>query len=345
MGLLSTASRSRRTTLACLLLVATTAGCLLVDALVQQEPAFAFSHRIHVEDEGLDCGDCHVAWEDSDDPGMPVPAQCALCHEELDAEKPPTRQVAALFEGKRFRAARAGALGDEIVFSHMSHATRAESCTTCHAGVAGNEGLTEELRPQLATSMNACLACHARERGPELTDCAACHREIRADVAPASHQANWPLYHGSVVRAGVDEAARCDLCHAESSCTTCHMAELPANHTNYWRRRGHGIVASMERDRCDTCHQPDSCDRCHRETEPLNHTGMWGAPLDRHCLACHEPLRDGGCVVCHAGTPSHDSATPLPSDHLPAMNCRMCHGNGQPLPHVDNGQACTTCHR
>jgi hypothetical protein len=38
-------------------------------------------------------------------------------------------------------------------------------------------------------------------------------------------------------------------------------------------------------------------------------------------------------------------ATPLPPDHNAGMNCRMCHGNGQPLPHVDNGQQCTSCHQ
>jgi hypothetical protein len=27
------------------------------------------------------------------------------------------------------------------------------------------------------------------------------------------------------------------------------------------------------------------------------------------------------------------------------MNCRMCHGHGQPLNHADNGTECTSCHR
>jgi hypothetical protein len=55
-------------------------------------------------------------------------------------------------------------------------------------------------------------------------------------------------------------------------------------------------------------------------------------------------LSSTSCGVCHKGTPSHALATPLPPDHVPGMNCRMCHGNGQPLPHVDNGDSCTLCH-
>jgi hypothetical protein len=101
----------------------------------------------------------------------------------------------------------------------------------------------------------------------------------------------------------------------------------------------------MDRESCATCHDSDSCDRCHDEIRPQSHVGMWGEPRDRHCLACHEPLRGESCAVCHEATPSHDQATPLPPDHLPGMNCRMCHGNGQPLPHEDNGQTCTSCHR
>jgi hypothetical protein len=30
---------------------------------------------------------------------------------------------------------------------------------------------------------------------------------------------------------------------------------------------------------------------------------------------------------------------------VPSMNCRLCHGAGVPLPHVDNGSDCNSCHR
>lgn len=321
-------------------------GCVLFDGMGGGgEEGFLFSHRLHAEQASLECGDCHGGWDDSDDPGMPRQAQCALCHAELDADKPPERQVASLFVDGEFRAAHARLQSDEIVFSHRSHAARDPQCTGCHADVAANDGITAE-PGGLRMSMDTCLACHAAGAGPQLADCAACHLEIRAGVAPPSHRANWTRYHGTVVRGRSSERSDlCSLCHQESECTTCHHIQLPANHNNYWRRRGHGLTASMDRDSCQTCHDRDVCDRCHSEVRPLSHVGPWGEPQDRHCLACHEPLRATTCSTCHAATPSHDMATPLPPDHVPSMDCRLCHGQGQPLPHVDNGQTCTSCHR
>jgi hypothetical protein len=321
-------------------------GCILLDALVQAERPFAFSHRLHVEEEGLECSDCHMLWEESEDPGMPVPGQCALCHEDIDLEKPPTQQVASLFEGTRFRAAQAGRQSEEILFSHQGHATRADDCSVCHAEVADDDGHLAERGSELWLSMEDCLACHASSAGPAEADCAACHSEIGSGIAPTSHHANWRRFHGTVVRDRSKERSdRCALCHQPSECTTCHQIEPPVNHNNYWRRRAHGLIASMDRGSCATCHDSDSCQRCHEETRPASHAGSWGDPRDRHCLACHEPLRGESCGVCHASAASHEQATPLPGDHLPGMNCRQCHGNGQPLPHVDNGQTCTSCHR
>jgi hypothetical protein len=89
MALLSPASR-RNAGLAAASGALLLAGCYFVDRLGSDEDEGPrFSHRIHVEDQGLDCSDCHVGAEDSDEPGMPVAMQCALCHVDLDAEKPP----------------------------------------------------------------------------------------------------------------------------------------------------------------------------------------------------------------------------------------------------------------
>ena len=111
------------------------AGCFMAGAVVEEERQLAFSHRLHVEDEGLECSDCHARWEDAEDPGMPRAAQCALCHSELDSEKPPDLRVETLFDDGEFRAAHAGQQSDEIMFSHVSHAGRLE-CNACHAEVA-----------------------------------------------------------------------------------------------------------------------------------------------------------------------------------------------------------------
>jgi hypothetical protein len=313
------------------------AGCVLVESL-REERRFAFSHELHVGQEELDCFSCHETALMVDDPGMPAPDGCLACHDALDGEKPAERRVAALFAGERFRAARVAALEDELVFSHALHAKSVAECSTCHAGIESSRAVG----PELALAMDDCTACHERRAAPN--ECATCHREIDEGWAPASHLHNWRKAHGPVSRGPVVRAADdCALCHTEASCARCHMQEPPESHNNHFRQRGHGLLAMMDRDGCAACHRSDACDRCHQEALPRSHTGLWGGTVSNHCLTCHFPLQAEACATCHKATPSH-LATPKPPGHHPAMNCRMCHGVTEPLPHVEKGDDCNLCH-
>jgi hypothetical protein len=317
-------------------------GCMLFSGKGDPERPLAFDHAVHVK-EGLECTDCHAGASDSDEPGMPGAAQCQLCHANLDKDKPPEKRAASLFTDGKFQAVHASRLPDEVIFSHSAHVGRGTDCAACHRGIEAST----RIGPGMRIGMDDCNACHAGKATPRGTsqECAVCHKEIRKDVAPPSHAQSWKKMHGQVARGAGDAIdERCSLCHTESTCTTCHMSEMPGNHDNFWRIKGHGIAAEIDRVNCMACHRPDSCERCHADTLPLSHVGTWGAPLDTHCLSCHFPLQSETCVVCHKGTPSHQTATPLPPGHNPGMNCRQCHGVTQPLPHVDNGSTCTTCH-
>ncbi len=315
------------------------AGCFLVEIVAPREERLEFSHRLHVQEQGLDCSDCHGGVEDSDEPGMPVLAQCALCHEDLDADKPPEKQVASLFAGGQYAAARVSALSSEVIFSHLAHVGTSYGCSACHGALEESD----RIGPEVAVPMDECGACHREAGAPE--ECATCHREIRADRPPRSHDQEWMAIHGSIVRGGSDDAVdRCDLCHKESSCTICHQIEPPRDHTNYWRRRGHSLSAAFDRDRCAACHEPDSCNRCHEQALPITHVGTWGGTLSTHCFSCHFPLRAEGCFTCHKDADSHSRAPPKPPDHFPGMDCRQCHGLTAPLPHADNGSDCNICH-
>lgn len=331
--------RRSRTRLALLAYGCLAAGCTLIGALASKERPFGFDHALHAT-EGLECDACHVSWETDDEPGMPVKAGCNLCHEAIDAEKPPERRIDSLFDGEKYKAQRVTALSEEVVFSHQKHATKPIECGACHAGIATNTYVDASL----AVTMADCQTCHKKEA--VANQCATCHRQIRADVPPETHAFQWMKLHGSTVRAH-DEATvnDCSLCHQESSCRDCHQAMPPENHSNYFRLRGHGLYARMDRQSCVACHRSDSCDSCHASTRPLNHTGAFAGSLQTHCLNCHLPVEDTECFTCHKGTPSHALAAPKPVDHTAGMNCRQCHGMGQPLPHVDNGDDCNACHR
>jgi hypothetical protein len=339
--------RLRPSTWIPLVLMAISAGgCMLFSGHGAGDPPLAFNHAVHVK-EGLECTDCHAGAADSDQPGMPGAAQCQLCHANLDKDKPPEKRVASLFTDGNFRALHATKLSSEVIFSHSAHVGRGTECASCHKGIE----TSTRIQPEMHIGMDACNACHAAKTSEKPTaqaagqDCATCHREIRKDVKPATHEHTWIKMHGQTVRGGGGALAdRCSLCHTESTCTTCHTSQAPQNHDNFWRIRGHGIAAEVDRVNCMACHRPDSCERCHADTLPLSHAGTWGAPMDTHCLSCHFPLQGETCVVCHKGMPSHQTAAPMPPWHNPGMNCRQCHGVTQPLPHVDNGSTCTTCH-
>jgi hypothetical protein len=317
-------------------------SCALVGVLDGGDGRMAFSHSVHVE-EGLDCGDCHMGIEDSNEPGMPSMAGCMLCHESMeDEDTPPAKRLATLFDEEgRYLARSLSRLPEETVFSHLRHVTEgALDCAACH----GEIETTDSVLASVEVSMDECMACHTEQSRPN--ECTTCHTLYAVDRAPPTHSQNWMRIHGSISRARLEDRVQdCSMCHTEQSCQACHQETQPASHTNQFRLRGHGIQASIDRDSCAACHRTESCDRCHQETRPLSHSGSWGGARSTHCVGCHEPLLTGSCATCHKQTPSHRMAAPKPADHVASMNCRLCHGLGAPLPHVDNGSDCNSCHR
>ncbi len=313
-------------------------GCVVLQSLGIFNTGLTFSHQKHVKGEGLECQNCHSKAATADLAGMPSKKKCMTCHEGGDEQKPPEKHVETLFKDGDTLQAKVTTLPVDVVFSHKTHVAKEIACAECHRGIEENTRVTEGIK----VTMKACMACHAEKK--VAADCATCHKEIRKDRPPASHQVAWKKLHGQEARAEeINGEHRCAMCHTESTCSQCHQNEPPENHTNQWRHQGHTVAAEMDRKQCATCHQSDSCDRCHSETAPRSHTGSWGRPRDNHCNTCHLPLRTEGCAVCHQTTPDH-AATPKPAWHVSGMNCRMCHGQGQPLPHPDKGDNCNACH-
>jgi hypothetical protein len=334
--------RRRAALLAGALAIAAAGGCFVLQSLGWMDEPLTFSHSRHLE-EGLECADCHADYEAQDEPRPVAAGQCALCHEELDKDKPPERQVASLFAGGAFAGARVTAMTGDVIFSHSTHVSSGLACNACHEGIEQSEAVDDTL----FVSMERCVSCHERAGMPDGTQCAVCHRVLDTEHPPANHDQAWHRLHGQTARADLPGAANdCRLCHTDQTCVTCHQDEKPASHNAFWHNRGHGIEAAMDRDSCFVCHRSDSCIRCHEENQPLSHKGAWSSTLETHCLSCHIPVQSESCFTCHKGTPSHALAPPMPTvpPHNAAMDCRACHGVTAPLPHVDNGDNCTFCH-
>lgn len=297
-----------------------------------------FSHKKHVTDEGIDCATCHAATS-SGAPGMPELKTCMECHEATDKEKSEKERVANRFfkDGKPVWANHVQ-LPEETIFAHKNHVDRKTDCGVCHDGIKENVRTGAALAPTMAT----CVACHTKEKD----NCAYCHREVRKDRKPKSHEANWSQAHGVTARQEATSWSNnsCAACHEESACMECHQNRKPKDHNASWRHEIHGVMAGVDRSRCATCHQTDYCQRCHEETAPRSHRGTWGAPLDGHCTNCHvtSTAYENGCGVCHKPI-VHEEAPRRPAYgfHRPTDNCVGCH---TPLKHPNNGDACTACH-
>jgi cytochrome c3-like protein len=305
---------------------------------IYKERPGRFSHLSHIE-FGVDCADCHPGYLDSGPDGMPDPAYCVECHEDLGVEND---LKDFLINGKAVWTNVTG-LKEDIKFSHHEHEEKEVTCEECHPGINTSEWVGFKLR----NSKDECLDCH--EENNVISDCSSCHTQINKEWKPGSHKKMWPKKHGGVARANVIPpfSNRCSLCHNDSTCSECHLANPPENHNNYWRQRSHGMAANMDREKCVVCHTPMSCDQCHLETAPRNHRASWGTSKNRHCISCHFPLQNQNCFTCHKNLSGHLAAPVMPADtsHIASneTGCRTCHGFG--LSHFNGENNCRQCHK
>ncbi len=342
------------------------AAGLLNRAAAQYERQSVFSHRYHIEEEELDCADCHTRAQKSNlsaDNLNPDPATCADCHD-------PGTVSTSWPEAQR-----------DYAFSHNYHTDALElNCKKCHAQVPRLDRKTPEALPAMAD----CMTCHSGEAAPR--DCAACHNAPRASLTPESHAPGWKREHGRQAR--ITDAS-CIPCHSVDQCQECHDGAILAewsddsvqttsapesegsdqltvkrmHNLNY--RFLHVLDARGKASACVTCHELDSgdfCADCHNpaknaDIRPAWHGGAdWGALAGgvgsgggRHaelarrdlenCAACHGVQGDDPtCLLCHM-----DRTRGLGND--PQTHARSFAGDiGEGDFHDDDGAACFVCH-
>ncbi len=268
-----------------------------------QKVDLKFSHKLHIEDVGAACTDCHTAADSSTSPTqnlLPNMESCYQCHDE-DSEctlchKDPDNAI----DYPRITTYIAK-------FPHATHIQSSIECTTCHENVAASENILDQHLPH----MQKCTSCHTDKE--KIDYCYTCHSQNR-DLRPANHKLDWLKGHGIASQTMKQD---CKSCHTEEKCLTCHQQDNldrtvhPLNFVN-----NHSLVAKGNIENCYTCHEEQSfCVDCHR-TElvmPRSHASAgWSntktgggharaARLDLDsCLSCHnvsdsEPV----CLQCH----------------------------------------------
>lgn len=334
-----------------------------------------FPHRQHLaglecggpgQDACLSCASCHEgkqaplldgglvstgAWH------QPQVNDCSSCHKDAPelftrSVRPPIATVPA---------------GKSIVFEHDPHLkqeTIKGQCVGCHAGAVGVEG-GDPLFPPMAT----CLGCHEHKAQFDKGVCTNCHKttDLRGlkPVSFLSHDASWTKRHGHLARA---EPGRCETCHAQTSCDSCHdstrpMSPAQRNPEAIERElvhrfdfvSQHAIEAESQPGTCVTCHATPECDACHvaRGVSPMTrgsgspHPASWSSgtgfarnnhgPLARRniasCAGCHDQGAASTCVRCHRVGGSA-GASPHPpgwrsSEPVTSAECQVCHGGAR----------------
>ncbi|NCF91060.1 MAG: cytochrome C [Verrucomicrobiaceae bacterium] len=120
-----------------------------------------FSHKIHVEQHGMDCRYCHNFVEKSGHSNLPSTATCMNCHKHIKKESPKLAPVRESWKtGKPIEWVNIHEVPDYAYFNHSVHVNRGVSCVQCHGRVDGMEVVYQD-QPQ---SMSWCLDCH---RAPE----------------------------------------------------------------------------------------------------------------------------------------------------------------------------------
>ena len=160
--------------LAWLFILAMTAGIFLwAYRGIEKAQPVAYSHKKHVADLGLECGQCHAGIaEHKAHAGLPALETCLSCHGEED--NPKTRLIRTYASNKQeIPWVRIYRVPAHVYFSHRRHVEIAKlDCALCHGDMSKKE--TPVTRQAIPIRMERCMACHRQKKASN--DCLACHR-------------------------------------------------------------------------------------------------------------------------------------------------------------------------
>jgi hypothetical protein len=134
------------------------------------EQPIAFSHRVHVVDDKLDCELCHSGARRSPVAGIAPVERCIGCHKYVLTSNPEVAKLRRTWDaGKPIWWTRVYTLPQFVRFDHASHRLANVACATCHGDVGSMDRVSRAVEP----TMGWCVGCH-RERGAP-DDCLTCH--------------------------------------------------------------------------------------------------------------------------------------------------------------------------
>ena len=134
----------------------------------------SYNHKVHIEEAGLECIDCHKYAESMARASIPNINLCEDCHgNEPISKSPEEKKLIEFIEQKQnIPWKQIYSVPDHVHFSHRRHVVIGElKCSNCHGNVS--ELTAPAQYPFLIPSMGNCIDCHKQHK--ITNDCLACH--------------------------------------------------------------------------------------------------------------------------------------------------------------------------
>ncbi len=134
----------------------------------------AFNHRLHIEEVGVECIECHPYFMEYATSGLPDGKVCMVCHEEVMTDSHEEEKlVEILSSGDGLYFQKLFHLPDHVYYSHRLHVVVADlECQRCHGEIAMTD--SPPGRPLVKIDMDYCMDCH--DDLGVTNDCIACHK-------------------------------------------------------------------------------------------------------------------------------------------------------------------------
>lgn len=132
-----------------------------------------YNHKIHIEEAGLTCTDCHQYVEETPVAGLPTIEVCLECHEEALTENPEEAKLIKIANSsKKIFWHKVNIMPPDVYFSHRRHVGLAKiECEKCHGKM--EQMTSPPQKPAINLSMKFCMNCHKEVEAEN--DCLACH--------------------------------------------------------------------------------------------------------------------------------------------------------------------------
>lgn len=303
------------------------------EAFEEKESKVYFNHSFHLNDQKLQCDNCHKGFADVDysfQAAQPFPIMencyschngksvaansCESCHISTVNLIPQNHKVADFSRSHKFDAS---ALNANCVMCHDN-----SSCQECHVGTT------------MITEANNPVDFYQPYVPNNFTD------GVKQQQITRVHELNYRFIHGIDSKGKTSE---CQTCHqVETFCSECHQSEssdfafsgiVPTSHlkSNFITigvgtgGGEHSILARRDIESCVSCHDVQgadpTCITCHTDTDGIKGTNPKTHPSG-FMSDTHGDWHDSPASVCYN---CHTTASP--STPAGVGFCGYCHGS------------------